>query len=275
MNLRTTLITGLLVLMAGTLYMAFASDSPTVTPQVSPPFTFTLLADGCEVCVPAVGATLADALDAAGIAVGKLDRISLPETTNLKPGLKVEITRVSCTEVKQYQVLPFETLYKDSRDLRPGEVKVEQQGKPGLLETVREVWTKNGQVTLSKVTGGKVLTQPESRIVLRGARTDLSSRGFDRSRRVVRMTATAYSASPSQNGGWSRTATGLKPRKGIVAVDPRVIPLGTQLYIEGYGYALAADTGGAIKGNRIDLCFQTNAECIRFGRRTVTVHILD
>ncbi|MER3495758.1 MAG: hypothetical protein C4320_02400, partial [Armatimonadota bacterium] len=61
---------------------------------------------------------------------------------------------------------------------------------------------------------------------------------------------------------------------GQVAVDPRVIPLGTMVYVENYGFAIASDTGGAIKGNRIDLCYRTNAECLRFGRRKVRVHIL-
>ncbi|MBI4733746.1 MAG: 3D domain-containing protein [Rubrobacteridae bacterium] len=66
----------------------------------------------------------------------------------------------------------------------------------------------------------------------------------------------------------------MRAQKGVVAVDPRVIPLGTRLYIEGYGEAIAADTGGAIKGNRIDLCYNTPGECFKFGRQTVKVHVL-
>ena len=60
-----------------------------------------------------------------------------------------------------------------------------------------------------------------------------------------------------------------------VAVDPSVIPLGTRLYVEGYGEAIASDTGGAIKGNIIDVHFPTNAQCEQWGRRTVQVTILD
>ncbi len=84
------------------------------------------------------------------------------------------------------------------------------------------------------------------------------------------MKATAYSAG---HGCGYITANGSKAQYGVVAVDPRVIPLGTKLYIEGYGEAVAADTGGAIKGDRIDLCYNSNAECIQFGRRDVVVHI--
>ena len=64
-------------------------------------------------------------------------------------------------------------------------------------------------------------------------------------------------------------------RRGLVAVDTRVIPFGTRLYIEGYGFAVADDTGGAIRGNKIDLAMDTLSEAYQFGRRTVVVHILE
>ena len=63
--------------------------------------------------------------------------------------------------------------------------------------------------------------------------------------------------------------------RGVVAVDPSVIPLGTHLYVEGYGYAVAGDTGGNIRGRRVDLCYNTYDEAIRFGRQQVRVFILD
>lgn len=86
------------------------------------------------------------------------------------------------------------------------------------------------------------------------------------------MTATAYT-------GNGFTATGLKPVRdpnglSTIAVDPSVIPLGSKVHIEGYGYAIASDTGGAIKGNKIDLYMNSEAECLSFGRRTVTVTII-
>ena len=86
------------------------------------------------------------------------------------------------------------------------------------------------------------------------------------------MSATAYT-------GHGLTALGLKPVRdpnglSTVAVDKNVIPLGSKVYVEGYGYAIASDTGGAIKGNKIDLYFNTLEECYSFGRRTVTVHVI-
>jgi len=90
---------------------------------------------------------------------------------------------------------------------------------------------------------------------------------------VMRMLATAYTA---YCGGRcsGRTALGWAAGYGIVAVDPRVIPLRSRLYIPGYGYAVAGDTGGSIRGSRIDLGFNTYRDAREFGRRDVTVYIL-
>lgn len=95
----------------------------------------------------------------------------------------------------------------------------------------------------------------------------------DRYRRVINMEASAYTTQDPGSGLY--TYRGHLLRKGLVAVDPKVIPLGTRLYVEGYGYAIADDTGGYIKGNRIDLAYENRREALQFGRRMVTVYILD
>ena len=89
---------------------------------------------------------------------------------------------------------------------------------------------------------------------------------------VMSMEATAYL--PTDGSGTGMTATGIPATYGVVAVDPGVIPLGTRLYIPGYGEAVAADTGGAINGYKIDLCMESYEECMNFGRRTITVYVL-
>ena len=89
---------------------------------------------------------------------------------------------------------------------------------------------------------------------------------------VMDMEATAYL--PTDGDGYGITATGIPATYGVAAVDPAVIPLGSRLYIPGYGEAIAADTGGAIYGNRIDLCMESYSECMNFGRRYVTVYVL-
>jgi 3D (Asp-Asp-Asp) domain-containing protein len=90
--------------------------------------------------------------------------------------------------------------------------------------------------------------------------------------RTLDVEATGYA--PNVDGVGTRTATGDQAGYGIIAVDPRVIPLGTKLYVPGYGFGVAADTGGAIKGNRIDLCYNTGDEAIQWGRRDVTITIV-
>ncbi len=96
--------------------------------------------------------------------------------------------------------------------------------------------------------------------------------------------ATAYEGSEASNGVWAgKTATGRAPVYGVVAVDPSVIPLNSKLYIESadggkswiYGFAVAGDTGGAIKGNKVDLCYHTLEQCYNFGRRDAIVYVLD
>ena len=89
---------------------------------------------------------------------------------------------------------------------------------------------------------------------------------------VLGMEATAYL--PTDGSAEGLTAMGIPATYGIVAVDPDIIPLGTRVYIPGYGEALAADTGGAIYGYRIDLCMEDYYQAMDFGRRTVTVFVL-
>ena len=86
------------------------------------------------------------------------------------------------------------------------------------------------------------------------------------------MVATAYTAGCSGCSGI--TASGRPAGHGVVAVDPNVIPLGTHMYIPGYGHAVAGDTGGSIRGRRIDLGFNSSGEANRFGRRPITVYLI-
>ena len=91
--------------------------------------------------------------------------------------------------------------------------------------------------------------------------------------RVIRVEATAYSsAEPGLN---AYTALGTICQRGVISTDPNIIPLGTRVFIPGYGYAVAEDTGGAIVGHKIDVAFDTIAECYEFGRQFIDIYILD
>ena len=100
-----------------------------------------------------------------------------------------------------------------------------------------------------------------------------TSHGLIRYSNVMVMEASAYL--PTDGGGDCITATGIPATHGVVAVDPDVIPLGTQVYVPGYGIAIAADTGGMIEGAMIDLCMENYDDCMDFGRRDIDVYILE
>jgi len=172
--------------------------------------------------------------------------------------------------------IPFKTVYEVSREVGAGRVVTKNPGKAGSVQTTYEVTLKDGKV-VSKKALFSTRIEPENKLILIGKQGRATSRGsYVRGEsKVLEMTATAYDTSQQTiPGGTGRTATGIRAEFGIVAVDPRVIPLGTMVYVEGYGVALAADTGGAIKGNKIDLCFSSRRQALAFGRKKVRVHIL-
>jgi 3D (Asp-Asp-Asp) domain-containing protein len=95
--------------------------------------------------------------------------------------------------------------------------------------------------------------------------------------KTITVTATAYTAYCSGCSGVTFTGIDLRanPNQKVIAVDPDVIPLGSKVYVEGYGQAIAGDTGGAIKGNRIDIFIPSQSEAIKFGRKQINVTILN
>lgn len=94
--------------------------------------------------------------------------------------------------------------------------------------------------------------------------------------KVLTVSASAYTASCTKCSGKTAIGIDLKkhPNVKVISVDPKVIKLGTKVYVEGYGYAIAADTGGAIKGNKIDIYLPTKSQALQWGRKTVKIKIL-
>ncbi|MFC4713360.1 3D domain-containing protein [Planococcus dechangensis] len=90
------------------------------------------------------------------------------------------------------------------------------------------------------------------------------------------VSATAYTAYCKGCSGITRTGINLKKNPGlkVIAVDPKVIPLGSKVWVEGYGNAIAGDTGGAIKGNKIDVFIPTQSQALKWGRKNVKIKIL-
>lgn len=157
--------------------------------------------------------------------------------------------------------------------LTRGNEEVKQFGRNGLNRLlVREKYY-NGVKIGEDVVQTSQLVRPVDQIVREGTAEPQNTIGWRSYSQVLYMEASAYL--PYDGGGSGYTALGIPARHGVVAVDPDIIPLGTRLYIPGYGEAIAADTGGAINGYMIDLCMEDYTQAIAFGRRGVEVYILD
>jgi len=175
--------------------------------------------------------------------------------------------------IARVEEIPPPTETKVETQLRAGAKVILKEGKPGLKKVRYEVVNINGKEE-KRVLEEKVIKKPVPRVILIGAGRNLASRGgVQRARKVLAMEATAYCA--GYDGVDRVTATGIRAERGIAAVDSKVIKLGTLLYVEGYGLALAADRGRSIKGNKIDLFMESYEEAKRWGRRTVKVYILE
>ncbi len=224
----------------------------------------------------ASGYTVADVLDNLDIKLNKLDRVSLPLDEIAKEGMEIRIDRVVVENLENKIEIPFETESRENKDMFEGEKKVITKGEVGQkIESLKNTYV-NGILETTEVLKSEITKDPVKEVVEVGTKKGTQAPNGKNAKRVIVMQATAYDPTAG-----SKTAMGTRARVGAVAVDPKVIPLGSKLYIESmdgfptYGYATAEDTGGAIKGNRIDLFYNSNAEANRFGRRNVKVYVLD
>lgn len=173
------------------------------------------------------------------------------------------------------ETLPYPVEYEFSRTVGPGRLVKVRNGVDGEIRRVYRVVFEDGRPVRKEL----IRTERDeaiSALIYMGRTGYTPSRHSFTRGRVLTMSATGYDPSPRTigPGATGRTATGMKAVYGVVAVDPKVIPLGSLVFVEGYGFAIASDTGGAIKGHRIDLCFESRAKALAFGRRDVTVHVL-
>lgn len=260
---------------AFTLAMLGGASMVTAQQAMTPPTNEVIVtADGESREIISTAKTVGELLKQYEIPFGDMDRCSVPLKTPLKDGMMLSITRIHTSVVTEKTPLPFKTRQAYASDLRVGTRQVKTPGKQGEKAVTYRVYYKDGQPT-EKVKLGVKVTQPRTEVVVVGVRgMTLASRSALGGRRILDMNASAYG--PGGNGPWGMTtAMGIRPRYGIVAVDPRIIPLGTRLYVEGYGSALAADTGSAIKGMRIDLFYPTDRQAYAYGRKRVKVMVLD
>ena len=214
----------------------------------------------------------------------------LPETP-LAPGGTVTLKGVSAIEASIEIEIPAPIVFKYEFAPENTRIEVARPGIAGLERvSIRKYYRNDELVGESK--RHEVIKNADARLVIMHVsvgkhysptfeellHNPLLSREIAPPARYAKklvVEATAYYPGFDCNGKWGNlTKMGYEAKPGRIAVDPRVIPLGSRLFVETYGYCVAVDTGGAIKGNRIDLCFETREECIQFGRRKLVVYVL-
>ncbi|MGE5370360.1 MAG: 3D domain-containing protein [Solirubrobacterales bacterium] len=203
------------------------------------------------------------------VPLGPNDLVSPKLNERIQAPLGLKVIRYSQKTTEEQVTIPFRQIKVADGDLERGISRKVSQGVPGMAsETVRIVYH-DGVEVRREVLSTRIIRPPQHEVVALGTITSVS-RGSLRLdfKRAMLMEATAYTYTGH------RTASGISPAVGLIAVDTRVIPMGTKLYVEGYGFARAADRGGAIRGNRIDLFMESVRECRQWGRRHVKIYVL-
>lgn len=217
------------------------------------------------------------------------DDIVIPDLdTELKSEGKISIIKVDVKVIEKEVEAPFKTIKKKNKELTHKQSRILVQGVNGKNKVKCKVYYAGDKLIKEEVIHVETIVKPIDQVFEEGTKDVFTNdRGDFTARKAIKMVATAYEAGFQSTGkrhgdkGYGITASGARAKRGTVAVDPRVIPLGTKLYVKSltpgvpdYGFAIAQDTGGAIKGNKIDLFMDTVWECMQFGRRPVMVYIL-
>ncbi len=251
------------------------------------PKAYTISAGEVAIEIRSIHNTVAEILDEQGVVLGDKDFTYPQLDTRISSGENIQVFKVREVVETVENSVPFESIVNKNNKLDIGNVKIVQEGKDGLVKAYYKKEYINGELISSEKINEEMLIDPISNIVEKGTKDLIvTSRGDTSFRKSITMTATAYDLSYESTGKnpgdkhYGLTASGTMARPGVVAVDPKVIPLGTKLYIQSldgtkdYGFAIAEDTGGAIKGNKIDLFFESSEQVYKFGRRKVKVYIL-
>ncbi len=205
--------------------------------------------------------TVAGLLSEAGVSVGPADRVEPPPDAPLTEDTTVRVVRVREGTDTVEETVSREVVYRDNPDMDQGQSVVLQPGADGLIRRSYRVVYEDGQEAKRELLDqSTVPSQPK--IVAQGTRVVKvvpTPAGPLRYRQSLKVYATWYNPAsagrPPESPWYGLAATGVQVHRGIVAVDPSVIPLGSRIYVPGYGEAVAADTGYAVVGNIIDLGF--------------------
>jgi len=246
-------------------------------PAVDVPLTV----DGTQRTVRTTAATVADLLQSQNIVLGPNDEVTptLDEQPQSDEGVRVVRVSIWTQEIREPVAAPLKRRY--DVNLAAGTTRTLQAGAAGERVVQVRFVQRDKSAPVRTILASHIIRAPRTRIIVQGVSeyatlANYAEKGFQSAvhfaSAALHMIATAYTAGCYGCSGI--TASGVPAGHGIVAVDPALIPLGTRLYVPGYGRAVAGDTGGAIRGNRIDLGFNSLGEALRFGRREITVYVL-
>jgi 3D (Asp-Asp-Asp) domain-containing protein len=181
--------------------------------------------------------------------------------TPVEPGLVIEVVRITTAFIDEDQLLPYETVWEPTDTLELDTEGLLVPGTEGILRRRWQVTYANGNEIERTLTEEWVAQEPVAELM--GYGTNIVVRVLDTDEgslpywRKVRMRVTSYTASsagrPPDHPDYGRTASGYVAQQGIVAVDPRIVPFGSWVYVPGYGISFAGDTGGGVLGRWIDL----------------------
>lgn len=259
--------------------------------EINKAYEFMLVDGGEEAKYWSTSTTIGDFLNRENIKLDEFDRVEDELDSQIQPGAVVEIVRVEkeAATVEEEEKFTIET--KSDNSLLKGREKVVQAGQKGVIAREYEIIKENGKEVSRTLLAEKTVKEPTKQIVSVGTKVVVADAGTSANTKTVSrnnssspaggkefyVTATAYTADCNGCSGITATGINLKANRNlkVIAVDPSVIPLGSKVWVEGYGYAVAGDTGGAIKGNRIDLHMASKSSAYQFGRRQVKVKVMN
>jgi uncharacterized protein YabE (DUF348 family)/3D (Asp-Asp-Asp) domain-containing protein len=223
--------------------------------------------------------TVGDALAEAGIVVPENAFIDPAPDTPIASGMSVRVVELSASSDVEREFIESGTVYRSDPALGPGETRT-VRGHDGVLVRRYEVAYVNGEETQRTLVEEYYDPEPQDTVIYYPVQSgrDVGAPPEGGVARTLHVYATWYNAASSgrapSDPNYGRTATGVIVTYGIVAVDPNVIPLGTKMFIPGYGYGVAADTGGAVKGYIIDLGYPDGV-AVDWQSRWLDIYILE
>jgi 3D (Asp-Asp-Asp) domain-containing protein/uncharacterized protein YabE (DUF348 family) len=234
-----------------------------------------------KISLQSAAPTVSDALAQAHVAVGPRDAVLPDRRSPLQANEIVRVTIVNSWTVRVRHTIAQTIVRRWNAQLALGKTRIVTPGVSGIREITTRFTRRGNAHVRGQLVASRIVRHPRPEIIERGTMVAESGTGFaggelrnamHLARSVLHVIATAYIAGCYKCSGI--TANGMHAGFGIIAVDPRLIPLGSKLMIPGYGRAIAGDTGGAIVGNRVDLGMNHLADALRFGRRAMTVYVL-